>query len=180
MKRCAALFLFLVLAGTTTAQSQFHLEGLLGYGFEDGWKFGYGARAGFDLGGLVYLGGIYVAHTGTEETITINQAPSTFEANARYYGGEVGLPLGGLITLRPSLIIGAARLELVPGTDPSKAESKFMVAPGLSAWIELGPLYLGGDGRLIIIGKDASFDSETLENPSGTMFALYALIGFKF
>ena len=180
MKRVAAAVVFLALACATTAWSQFHIEGLAGYGFKDGWKFGYGARAGFDLGGLLYLGGVYVAHTGTEETITINQAPSTFEAKARYYGGEVGLPLGGLITLRPSLIIGAAQLELVPGTDPSTSEVKFMVAPGLTALVGLGPLFLGGDARLIIIGTDDSFDYANVENPSGTLFALYATIGFKF
>lgn len=179
MKKFATILVFLVLAGTSAAQAQFHLEGMVGYGFKDGWKFGYGARAGFDLGKIIYLGGVYVAHTGIEETITINQAPSTFKANVSYYGAEVGLPLGGLITLRPSLIIGAANVKAEYAAFIAD-ETKFMVAPGLSAYLELGPLYLGGDGRLVIVGKDDSIDYENVENPSGTLFALYAIIGVKF
>jgi hypothetical protein len=178
MKKSATILFFLLLAGTCTAQAQFHIEGLLGYGFKDGWKFGYGARAGFDLGKIIYLGGVYVAHTGIEETISINQAPTTFEANVSYYGAEVGLPLSGLITLRPSLIIGAANVKAEYAAYKAD-ETKFMVAPGLSAYFELGPLYLGGDGRLVIVGKDDSIDYENVENPSGTLFALYAIVGVK-
>jgi hypothetical protein len=168
--------------GAQQSPAQFSVGLLGGYGFKDGYKIGFGARAGFDFS-ILYVGGIGVIHTGQEDNVTSAAQSIDVKTNASYYGGEVGVNLG---TLRPSLILGAVNFQVEAGQEQS--EAKFLLAPGLTLFLPLSEnLFIGGDARLLVVGKDDALATDSIndiqstwENPSGTLIALYATIGYKF
>ena len=182
MKRFALLALALGIIGIQQSNAQFSIGLLGGYGFKDGYNIGFGARAGFSAS-LLYVGAIGVIHTGQSDNVTSAAQSIDVKTNASYYGAEIGVNLG---TLRPSLILGAVNLKVDAGSQAS--EAKFLLAPGVTLFLPLSAnWFIGGDARLLVVGKDDALDANstsdiqtTWENPSGTLVALYATIGYTF
>jgi hypothetical protein len=182
MKRAVLLAFAIGMIGIQQSSAQFSIGLLGGYGFKDGYKIGFGGRAGFSAS-LLYVGGIAVVHTGQEDNVTSAAQSIDVKTNASYYGAEVGVNLG---TLRPSLILGAVNLKVEAGQEQS--EAKFLLAPGVTLFLPLSQnWFIGGDARLLVVGKDDALDADSIndiestwENPSGTLVALYATIGYTF
>lgn len=182
MKRAILLALALGVFCAQQSTAQFSVGLLGGYGFKDGYKIGFGARAGFSAS-ILYVGGIAVVHTGQEDNVTSAAQSIDVKTNASYYGAEVGVNLG---TLRPSLVLGAVNFQVDAGQEQS--EAKFLVAPGVTLFLPLSEnWFIGGDARLLVVGKDDALDADSIgdiestwENPSGTLIALYATIGYTF
>jgi len=182
MKRIALLAFAIGVIGLQQSTAQFSVGLLGGYGFKDGYKIGFGARAGFSAS-LLYVGAIGVIHTGQEDDITSAAQSINVKTNASYYGAEVGVNIG---TLRPSLILGAVNFKVESGQETN--EAKFLLGPGVTLFLPLSEnLVIGGDARLLIVGKDDALDVDSInqiesnyENPSGTLVALYVTIGYTF
>ena len=182
MKRFALLALALGIIGIQQSYSQLSIGLLGGYGFKDGYNIGFGARAGFSAS-LLYVGAIGVIHTGQSDNVTSAAQSIDVKTNASYYGAEVGVNIG---TLRPSLILGAVNLKVDAGSEAS--EAKFLLAPGVTLFLPLSEnWFIGGDARLLVVGKDDALDANSIndiettwDNPSGTLVALYATIGYTF
>ncbi|MBP1678202.1 MAG: hypothetical protein H6Q29_113 [Bacteroidetes bacterium] len=182
MKRAVLIALALGIIGVQQSTAQFSIGLLGGYGFKDGYKIGFGARAGYSAS-ILYVGGIAMVHTGQEDNVTSAAQSIDVKTNASYYGAELGVNLG---TLRPSLILGAVNLKVDAGQEQS--EAKFLLGPGLTVFIPLSEnLFIGGDARLLVVSKDDALDADSIgdiestwDNPSGTLVALYATIGYTF
>jgi len=185
MKRAALLAIAIGVIGIQQSTAQFSLGLLGGYGFKDGYKIGFGARAGFSAS-ILYVGAIGMIHTGQSDDVTSAAQSIDFdniETSTSYYGAEVGVNLG---TLRASLILGAVNFKVDAGTEQS--EAKFLLGPGVTLHLPLSEnLFIGGDARLLIVGQDDALDVDSInqiesnyENPSGTLIALYATIGYTF
>jgi hypothetical protein len=182
MKRLALLGVAILTFGIQQCAAQFSIGVLGGYGFNDGYKIGFGARAGFSAS-LLYVGAIGVIHTGQEEDIQQAAQSINVKTNASYYGAEVGINLG---TLRPSLILGAVNNSFEEAGQ-EKSDANFLLGPGVTLFVPLSSnFYIGGDARLLIAGtSDFNIDSlqgfeDAYDNPGGTLLALYATIGFTF
>lgn len=181
MKRLALVLSALCAIGIQQAAAQFSLGLLGGYGFNDAYKVGFGARAGFSAS-ILYVGAIGVIHTGQEETVQAAQSINV-KTDASYYGAEVGINLG---SLRPSLILGAVN-QSFEQSGSSESQAKFLLGPGVTLIIPLASgLFIGGDARLLISGQ-TSFDLNNLggfedayDDPSGTLLAVYATVGYSF
>jgi hypothetical protein len=169
-------------SGFSGSGAHFNLGILGGYGFQDGYNIGFGARAGFSFE-FLYVGALAMVHTGESGDVVAAAQSVNVKTDVIYYAAEVGLNLG---TIRPSLLLGAADFDVE--ANQTLSETKFMLGPGVTLFFPLGQnFYIGGDARAIIVGKDDFGDVEGIndiesnyDNPTGTVFALYATIGYTF
>ncbi len=166
----AAIALIALSLVTTEANAQIKAEAMAGYGFKDGYNFGFGARAGKD--GLIesqkqlYIGGVFAYHLGKEQ--------AGVSVNLWYAGGDIGynIPLEGQsFTLRASSYVGIANVSssftapanpFLPGgggtQTSSSSSSEFMIAPGATAFFSIGSdLTFGADARFFIISNANAF-----------------------
>lgn len=155
--------------------AQFKGEAMAGYGFDDGFRLGFGVRAGKD--GLIesqkqiYIGGVFAYHLGKSE----GEGDFKVSVNLWYLGGDIGynIPLEGQsFTLRASSYLGIANVSgttTTPsfsgfggfgggGGTTSSSSSEFMIAPGATAFFPFGDgLMFGADARFFIISNANSF-----------------------
>ncbi len=155
---------------STEASAQLKGEAMAGYGFKDAFSLGFGVRAGKD--GLIesqkqiYIGGVFAYHLGKTE----GQGDSKVSANVWYLGGDIGynIPLEGQsFTLRASAYVGIATVSsstpvinnpFGPPIGGSSSSSKFMIAPGATAFFPIGSdLKFGADARFFLISDSNTF-----------------------
>src|SRR5882757_9279290 len=70
----------------STSAGHYSGAGLVGYGFNDGYKLGIGARGGYTLPTNFYVGGTLVYHLGSSESTPIGD----YKYNITYFGAEGG------------------------------------------------------------------------------------------
>ncbi len=166
----AAILAVAILFATSEANAQLKGEAMAGYGFDDGFRFGFGVRAGKD--GLIesqkqiYIGGVFAYHLGKTE----GEGDFKVSTNVWYLGGDIGynFPLEGQsFSIRTSSYVGIAT---VAGSTPrisgpfgtfggeSRSSSEFMIAPGATAFFPFGDgLTFGADARFFIVSGANSF-----------------------
>jgi len=153
---------------------------LLGYGFDDAYKFGLGARGGYTLPQKVYIGGTFVYHFGQ------SQSDGTFSVSESlfYVGPEGGydfaIPSAPQILIRPYLGLGLESVHVSEsGGSPieavninaSASTSGFSFWPGVTGLYSFTPNFSAGlDARVVV----ATFGS------GDTTFALFLTGQYKF
>jgi hypothetical protein len=137
---------------------------LLGYGTE-GFNVGLGLRAGYTLTNHIYLGGTFVYHFVSDQSMAGAQA----SARVFYPAAEVGYDFHiKRVTLRPyggaGVLFGSVSTNLAllgRSASTSSSSSSFSVYPGvMAAWeIPNTQAFVGGDARLVLDfdGGDPSF-----------------------
>lgn len=165
-----AIVLIALSFAVTDANAQFKAEAMAGYGFEDGYNLGFGARVGKD--GLteslkqIYVGGVFAYHLG--KTVESFGVKST--VNLWYAGGDVGYNIsleGQSFTLRPSAYVGIASINAkieftgggfgFGGSSGSATEVEAMLAPGASVFFPIGDLTVGADARFFLVSNSNAF-----------------------
>ncbi len=139
---------------------------LLGYGFNDAFKLGFGARVGYTLPMHLYLGGTFVYHLGTSTDIGNGQSITT---NVMMIGAEVGYEIpAGPVMIRPNVGLGIGIVKSsVPAVNVagfgtvgggSASASDFFIAPGATLLYPVtGSFSVGVDARFIIISDANAF-----------------------
>jgi hypothetical protein len=165
MRRC--LTCCIVAAATLTASAAFaqtpaDMSGtsasvLVGYG-TDSYNLGFGARVSYTLPAVpVYIGGTFVYHLGTSETIMGAEA----SAHVMYFGAEAGYNVSaGPVVIRPYLGLGAGIASATAsyaGISYSNSDTKFSVWPGATLLVPLGPAFVGADVRYFVPSGSGSF-----------------------
>ena len=136
---------------------------LLGYGFKDGVGVGLGVRAGYTLPMNVYLGGTFVYHLGKSENDGFGDA----SVKLYYFGVEGGYDIpAGPVVVRPYLGLGAATVKFSApninlggfgSTSLSSSDTKFALWPGATVLYPIGPAFVGGDARFLIVDQFNAF-----------------------
>jgi hypothetical protein len=150
---------------------------LVGNGFEDSYQLGIGARGGFTLPFSLYVGGTFVYHLGTTETI----GGQEFKQNMFYFGPEGGYDVtAGPLTLRPYLGLGYANFmtsrsgecdDTVGGcTTGSRSEGKLAFWPGATALVGLAGVFAGIDARYIAVLDERADNAFVLSGTAGLSF----------
>jgi hypothetical protein len=143
---------------------------LLGYGFDDAYKFGLGARGGYTLPQKVYIGGTFVYHFGESNSgggVTVSE-------HLLYLGPEGGydfaIPGVPQILVRPYLGLGFESVSVstsgsefngtgISGLSGSNSGLSFW--PGVTGLYSITPnISAGLDARVVIAtfgGSDATF-----------------------
>ncbi|HEY3256822.1 MAG TPA: hypothetical protein VGJ91_22860 [Polyangiaceae bacterium] len=136
------------------------VAGLVGYGFKDGVNFGLGLRGGYTLPMNVYLGGTFVYHFGKSESTPVGD----ISTKLFYYGVEGGYDIAaGPVVVRPYVGLGAATakgtIPAIPGfsAETSVSDTKFGFWPGATVLYPLGPAFIGGDARFLIVDQFNAF-----------------------
>ncbi len=144
---------------------------LLGYGFDDAYKFGLGARGGYTLPQKIYIGGTFVYHFGE------SQSSGAFSASESlfYVGPEGGydfaIPSAPQILIRPYLGLGlesvhvsesgGAELGSAVNINVSGSTSGFSFWPGVVGLYSFTPNFSAGlDARVVVAtfsGGDTTF-----------------------
>jgi hypothetical protein len=162
----AALFATPALADdvkTAQVQSGGSAGLLLGYGFDDLYKVGFGVRGGYTLPQMpIYVGGTFVYHLGTSEDFPGGSAT----INVMMIGAEGGYELAaGPVIVRPYAGLGIAVFkESVPSVTiagvtaggGSASTSKLYFSPGATVLYPVTPnIGLGVDARYVISDESA-------------------------
>jgi hypothetical protein len=140
---------------------------LLGYGFDDAYKFGLGARGGYTLPQKVYIGGTFVYHFGESQS----DGSTTASEHLFYLGPEGGYDFaipGAPILVRPYLGLGFESVSVsVSGPEFNGTTIGGGSASGLSFWPGVTGLYsitpnisAGLDARVVLAtfgGGDTTF-----------------------
>ena len=137
-----------------------------------------GFRGGYTFEPPVYVGAHYVRHFGREDT-----GPGYRDAyGLDAYGLEGGYELAVRpITLRPHVGVGRVVLHVdhdLTGGTPAEDETipSLYVAGGVVAVVELGPVFVGLDSRLVYI-TDSYTTGDASFNPSN--LAAYGFVGAR-
>jgi opacity protein-like surface antigen len=127
----------------------------LGYGTDD-LSVGFGARGGYTLPMNVYLGANFMYYLGKSEdsnllgvTMSVKSSIWTLMAEGGY-----DINLSPSFMLRPTVGLGlaSAKAEVcAAGACTSASDSKFAFAPGVTASVLLGKLFLGADFKYLVI-----------------------------
>jgi hypothetical protein len=150
---------------------------LLGYGFDDAYKFGLGARGGYTLPAKVYIGGTFVYHFGESQSF----ADYSINEHLLYLGAEGGYDFvipGVPILVRPYLGLGFESVSVSSsGANFTGLSGPSASASGLSFWPGAVGLYsitpnisAGLDARVVV----ATFGG------GDTTFALFLTGQYKF
>jgi len=141
----------------STDNSGLSAAALLGYGFNDAFKLGFGARVGYTLPMNVYIGGTFVYHLGTSE--------GGGTANVYYFGVEGGYDIAaGPVVVRPYLGLDYATVkvsvDLGPFGSGSASDSKIAIVPGAVLMYPVASnVFIGVDGRFVIISDSNAFSA---------------------
>jgi hypothetical protein len=125
---------------------------LLGYGFDDAFKVGFGARVGYTLPMHLYIGGTFIYHLGESE--------GGATVNVFYVGPEVGYEIpAGPVLIRPYIGVGLAEAKAsvsIPGFgSESASSSNFGLWPGATILYPVtSSIGVGVDGRFLIVSGD--------------------------
>ncbi len=147
--------------------------GLIGYGFNDGYKLGIGARGGYTLPANFYVGGTLVYHLGSSQATSFGD----FKYHIAYFGAEGGYDLvAGPLIVRPYLGLGYAVLTAsLAGF--SASSSTLALWPGATALYPMGNLMLGADARFVITGSTTNTDGSS---QGFSALGLFATVGYQF
>ena len=140
---------------------------LVGYGFDDAYKFGLGARGGYTLAApKVYIGGTFVYHFGHSQS----DGDATVSEHLFYLGPEGGydfvIPSVPQLLIRPYLGLGfeSASVSVSGNTafaPASASSSGFALWPGVTGLYSFTSNWSAGlDARVVIAAfanSDASF-----------------------
>jgi len=126
----------------------------------DPYRFGGGLRGGYSFDFHLYVG-LYFSYYIGESTSGQSQATglsSTGSASYMQFGAEVGYDWWvGPVIVRPSLELGEA-LAFTSGTaagiNVKKTVGDFMAGPGLAIVHPWDNVFLGGEGRFLIVTGD--------------------------
>ena len=181
MRRC--LVCGILVASTLTASASFaqalgdtsglSAAVLAGYGTNN-LNLGFGARVGYTLPAIpIYIGGTFLYHLGTSESSTIPSftggAPTTIDSSSSlyYFGAEGGYNISlGPVALRPYVGIGAATATVsILGVSASATD--FAIWPGAVLLVPVGPVFVGGDARVLHAGDN-------------NYFGMFGTVGMKF
>jgi len=166
----------LVQISKTNYQTQYYVAPFVGYGFHDGQKLGFGARAGIIFGRKFVLGAIFTKHNGTDEESTDeNGYDEITYAKATYLGAELGYIFrSGQLIIFPHIMGGYVTGEELYFWEDDWEESE--------TTSELGPMYVGGGilinfkiNEKISIGPDIRFTAGAPEHE----LAVFFLIGIN-
>jgi hypothetical protein len=128
----------------------------VGFGTQESYGFGVGAKAGYTFNNRAYLGGIADYHVGN----TTDVAGQTVKSRTWYVGPEVGYDFGiGGVILRPTVGFGlAVRNESAHGSilNSSDTTSRAYVAPGASLIYPIKNFFVGGDARLMFTTEETN------------------------
>jgi hypothetical protein len=137
---------------------------LAGYGINERYSIGLGARLGYTFKNRLYAGGALVAYQGITNTTPWGDA----KYHVSVIGAEGGyeIPLGPVL-VRPYLAAGVARytstlcsptVASVGGCVPTTV-TDFTFGPGAATVFPIGIVFLGGDLRAeLALGEARLFD----------------------
>ncbi|NTV47957.1 MAG: porin family protein [Chlorobiales bacterium] len=153
-------------------EGQWSAAALAGYGFEDGYNFGLGARGGYMITNDIYVGGMFTYNLGKSE--------GDVDVTSYIISGEVGynIPMqGSNFSVRPYVGLGilGASVDVPSYTvfgytygGGSESTSDFYLAPGVVCTVPVGTnMFVGADARYMIV---SDFDS----------FGIYGTFGLNF
>jgi len=135
---------------------------LLGWGFNDPAQFGLGLRGGYTLPMNVYVGGTFVYHLGSSQTVNAVEV----SGNVFYLGVEGGYDIAaGPVVVRPYLGLGPAFLHSSSPTfsgfggsiGGSNTETRFSAWPGVLGLYPIGSFFAGLDMRVLIVEHASAF-----------------------
>jgi hypothetical protein len=155
----------------------------LGYGFDDAYKFGLGARGGYTLPQKIYIGGTFVYHFGESESA----GGFTSSEHLLYVGPEGGydfvIPSVPQLLIRPYLGLGFESVSVsssgseningvsINAASASESASGFSFWPGVTGLYSFTPNWSAGlDARVVV----ATFGN------GDTTFALFLAGQYKF
>jgi hypothetical protein len=147
---------------------------LLGYGFKDYVNVGLGVRGGYTLPMNLYVGGTFVYHLGK----SVDTGAGSAKTNIYYFGVEGGYDIAaGPVVVRPYLGLGPATARsTIPAfnfgagfTTPETTvtDTKLALWPGATVLYPLGPAFVGGDARFLIVND---FNAFSLFATAGAQF----------
>lgn len=167
------------------AQESFTLTPLVGLGVEDGYKLGFGLRAGVTLNGGFYAGATFVYYLGNEKEFSYTSR-FTPQISTEYrdlgvsnLGAEVGYKFRSTRALiHPYLGLGLLRTRFGSGplsNAASESKSHFYVAPAVSFNVMLNEqIFVGPDLRYtILVSNSTGFGN------LGSSFNILLAIGFE-
>jgi len=137
---------------------------LLGYGFDDAFKLGFGARAGYTLPqamgpGHLYLGGTFVYHLGTSITTGVDSSgnPTSSSVGVYYVNAEGGYEVpAGPVVIRPFVGLGYLGFHGFPSAQTIDGIT-VGGAPSGKIDFQLGATLLYPVAGAFSIGDDARF-----------------------
>jgi hypothetical protein len=126
---------------------------LLGDGFHDGVNFGLGLRGGYTLPQNIYIGGTFVYHFGSSESVLGRD----YTVNVFYLGPEGGYDIpAGPVVVRPYLGLGPAFAHVsTPGG--SNSDTRFGAWPGVTVMYPIQNFFIGADARVLIVSDFTAF-----------------------
>src|SRR5512133_510413 len=142
--------------------SKISLGALLGYGFKDGVRLGFGARVGYTLPAKVHLGATFLYHLGSSVGTPYGDAST----HLYYFGLEGGYDIAvSPVVIRPYLGLGAAvgvaSTPAMPDLGAAANTSstvKIGFWPGVTAMYPIaGRFYAGLDTRFLIVSDFNAF-----------------------
>jgi hypothetical protein len=128
---------------------------LFGFGTND-LGVGLGARAGYTFDTPVYLGGTFLYHFGTDNSVAgtgLTESHSRFMYPAAELGYDFGI---GAVLIRPyvggGILFGSTSSRTLAGVERSASERPGIVYPGVTGQyiFHRSPVFVGGDTRLLI------------------------------
>jgi hypothetical protein len=128
----------------------------------DPYGLGAGLRGGYSFDFHLYVGVFFAYYFGSSETGTsqaVNTPKSSSHASYMQFGAEAGYDWWvGPVIVRPSLEIGAAlAFTSVSSTmNTKRTVGDFMVGPGISVVHPWDNVFLGGEGRFLIVTGDGT------------------------
>jgi len=153
-------------ADTSSDNSGVSAALLLGYGFDDVFKVGFGARVGYTLPMHLYIGGTFIYHLGTSESA----GGITATENIMMFGAEVGyeIPVGPVM-IRPYVGLGLGVVKVsVPAINiggiteggGSASSSDVYISPGATLLYPVtSSIGIGVDARFVIVSDANAFDA---------------------
>jgi hypothetical protein len=115
---------------------------------------GFGGRAGYTLTSHIYVGGIFVYHTGESK----DDKGIKYEASVLYPGLEAGYDLGvGPVLLRPYAGVGYLSIKVKASAGPNeidRSSGKIGFWPGLSVLYPFDKYFVGIDARYVVASVD--------------------------
>jgi hypothetical protein len=139
----------------------------LGYGFDDAYKFGLGARGGYTLAQKIYIGGTFVYHFGESDS----SVGVSVSEHLLYVGPEGGydivIPGAPQVLVRPYLGLGFESVSVsdtgvnITGASINGTSSGFSFWPGVTGLYSFTPNWSAGlDARVVVAtfgGGDTTF-----------------------